>query len=188
MRLSIYETIVGDNNIPEDIKAKTTEYKLYIDEHISNVSNAWQMIKENNKIIDYICTEGECGHSLMIPTIDTVILSHDISKYGIDEFEPYRKYFYPVDEAEKQSADAEFDRAWIHHYMTNMHHPEYWKDRIDDIPLIVVVEMCCDWIAMSMKFGGTAYDWFHDKNKCKYEFGDTQAEWIEFILKSFYNK
>ena len=39
--------------------------------------------------------------------------------------------------------------ALDHHYANNRHHPEHHKNGIDDMNLIDIVEMICDWKAAS---------------------------------------
>ncbi len=36
-----------------------------------------------------------------------------------------------------------------HHYANNRHHPEHFKNGVDDMNLIDIVEMLCDWKAAS---------------------------------------
>ena len=41
--------------------------------------------------------------------------------------------------------------ALKHHYAHNRHHPQHWKNGIDDMNLCDLVEMFCDWRASSMR-------------------------------------
>jgi len=34
-----------------------------------------------------------------------------------------------------------------HHYSKNTHHPEHWPNGVDDMDLLDIVEMLCDWAA-----------------------------------------
>lgn len=54
--------------------------------------------------------------------------------YGSAEYEGYRKAMKP---------------ALDHHYANNRHHPEHWKNGVDDMNLIDVLEMLVDWKAAS---------------------------------------
>lgn len=56
------------------------------------------------------------------------------STYGSPEYEGFRKAMGP---------------ALEHHYANNSHHPEHWKNGIDDMSLLDIVEMLCDWKAAS---------------------------------------
>jgi len=54
--------------------------------------------------------------------------------YGSPEYEDCKKAMAP---------------ALAHHYANNSHHPEYYKNGIDDMNLIDLIEMLCDWKAAS---------------------------------------
>lgn len=185
MRLCVYELIKDDPEVSQEQKEKELEYKKYVDRHIKCVKAAWDTMKNNHTIIDFCCSEGQTSQSIIIPTMDLLIMSHDSSKYGIDEWEAYRQYYFPINEMEKQSAKAEYERALIHHYANNMHHPEYWINRMDSMTITSVIEMCCDWIGVSMVKGGSALD-FYNKSFKKQKLGVTQREWVEFILTEYY--
>lgn len=175
----IYETIMANPAISKEQKEKEKEYKQYVDTHVENVKTAWNKMQTIKDISSHM-------EKAEIDMVDMFIIGHDSSKYDMDEWEPYRKFYYPVDEYEKQSAKAEYERAVQHHYLNNVHHPEHWKERRDEMPTWAVVEMCCDWIAVSMVKGGTAYDFFHnvfDKSKL----GENQIEQTEYILSKYYD-
>jgi hypothetical protein len=54
--------------------------------------------------------------------------------YGSPEYESYREKLAP---------------ALEHHYARNRHHPEHFKGGVDDMNLLDLVEMICDWKASS---------------------------------------
>lgn len=54
--------------------------------------------------------------------------------YGSDEYNGFRNAMKP---------------ALQHHYANNSHHPEHWKNGINDMSLLDMVEMLCDWKAAS---------------------------------------
>ena len=41
--------------------------------------------------------------------------------------------------------------ALNHHYAANRHHPEHFSKGIDDMTLVDIVEMLCDWKAASLR-------------------------------------
>lgn len=51
--------------------------------------------------------------------------------------------------AEYNQFKSEMGPALDHHYANNRHHPEHWANGIDDMNLIDLVEMLCDWKAAS---------------------------------------
>ena len=50
---------------------------------------------------------------------------------------------------EYDEAKNRLGEALGHHYLHNPHHPEHYDDGIDDMSLVDVVEMFCDWKAAS---------------------------------------
>jgi hypothetical protein len=41
--------------------------------------------------------------------------------------------------------------ALAHHYKVNTHHPEHYVNGVNDMDLVDIVEMLCDWIAASKR-------------------------------------
>ena len=79
---------------------------------------------------------------------------HDLSKLGpkekpiFDEFTPKLKgVAYGSPEYKKFLAEMEV--ALAHHYGENSHHPEHFKDGVNDMTILDVVEMLADWKAAS---------------------------------------
>lgn len=58
------------------------------------------------------------------------------STYGSEEYNGYKKAM---------------GEALIHHYAKNRHHPEHFKDGINDMNLIDLIEMFCDWLAATSR-------------------------------------
>lgn len=56
---------------------------------------------------------------------------------------------YGSDEYNQSLKDIQV--ALNHHYASNRHHPEHFTDGIDDMTLIDIVEMLCDWKAASLR-------------------------------------
>lgn len=79
---------------------------------------------------------------------------HDQSKLDYPEVALFTKYTsllanctYGSDEY-KQLLEA-LKPTLEHHYARNSHHPEYYKNGINDMNLIDLLEMFCDWKAAS---------------------------------------
>ena len=184
----IFENIINDPNVPEAQKIQEKKYKAYIDNHKKNVVETWEELKKNKIIYDYIMTQNQKENIENIESIiNKNVQMHDNSKYGEEEWEPYRKRFYSVNEEEKKSSKKEFSKAWEHHKKTNTHHHEHWEEinKNNEMPLTDVVEMCCDWISMTKVFGGNALSWYKSQNNIF--LGDKQKEWTLFILNQYYN-
>lgn len=79
---------------------------------------------------------------------------HDQSKLRSPEVELFTEYTPKLAGCTYGSAEYEGYRksmgdALAHHYANNRHHPEHHKRGVDDMTLLDVVEMFCDWKAAS---------------------------------------
>ena len=184
MKPLIYEKIINDPNISQEQKIQEEKYKKYIDNHKSKVIETWEELKKNKIIYEYIITQSESKD--IIEIINKNISNHDNSKYEEEEWEPYRKRFYPINEEEKNKSKKEFSKAWKHHKKNNTHHHEHWEEinQNEKMPFYDVVEMCCDWISMSKVLGGTAINWYNQQKNIF--LGQKQKGWTLFILNEYY--
>lgn len=176
----------------QSIRKLERQYLNYVSNHVDNVNKAWEQMKANKNCIEIIKTakipgKVDCDLTIFLAGMDVQIRVHDNSKYKDDEWDGYRKNFYPIDEAEKKANESDFQLAWKHHYEHNMHHWDYWyhSNLMNEMPLSFVIEMCCDWIAMSMKFGGTVDKWYEGEKK-KIHLGKAQEDVVVRLLKAFY--
>lgn len=81
---------------------------------------------------------------------------HDQSKLGDVEAPVFAVYTdrlkgMTYGSEEYNRCKAEMKAALDHHYAKNRHHPEHHKNGINDMTLIDVVEMFCDWFASSQR-------------------------------------
>jgi len=77
---------------------------------------------------------------------------HDDSKLEEPEFETFLKYTPKLRDTTYGSDEykeflAEMKPALDHHYAANKHHPEHFENGVDDMTLIDIIEMLCDWWA-----------------------------------------
>ena len=132
-------------------------YSSYINTHVMNVKIAYtKYIPVLHKILKFSAIQLKIH-------LDT----HDESKYSEEEFEPYRKRFFPADDSEAlKDGDIEFENAWKHHYSVNLHHPEWWicDNEPTEMQDIYLAEMILDWVAMGMYNHNNIYD-YYEKNK-----------------------
>jgi len=112
---------------------------------------------------------------------------HDASKYSDIERTPYiwltefhrcknegEDFTYPPGIEEK------VNKATGHHIKTNQHHPES-HDSIEDMTETDIVEMVCDWTAMSQELnqdGGSAKGWADKNVGTKWKFTNEQKDLI----------
>lgn len=71
---------------------------------------------------------------------------HPPEKIIFDEFTPKLKELTYGSDEYKACLSA-MKPALMNHYAINSHHPEFYKNGVDDMDLIDLVEMFCDWKA-----------------------------------------
>lgn len=59
--------------------------------------------------------------------------------------------------------------ALVHHYAKNRHHPEHYANGVDDMNLIDLIEMLCDWKAASERHNSGNIRTSIDLNAQKYK-------------------
>ena len=111
-------------------------------------------------------------------------ITHDISKFFPSEFVGYSENFFgdKLDLALKARIrfgvycneelpigwlpEDRFAVAWLLHQHRNKHHWDYWvksDNKPVPMPIRYVKQMVCDWRAMSRQFGGTAHQFYQEK-------------------------
>lgn len=177
-------SLILDDNDAIERNQKEQEYLDYIKDHISKVIYCFNLymipLLEKTNISTLVSDEAlKDTINLVQSRIDT----HDASKFSDSEFDDYREKYYPTtkesevinDDIEyKVELDERYQLAWKHHYETNVHHPEHWLNHEDntctDMSLDAIIEMLCDWEAMSLKFETSVLEWYEndaeDEKKC----------------------
>ena len=93
---------------------------------------------------------------LLIKELDNRSKVHDASKFE----EPERSVFAENTPklAKTEYGTPEYSKlldetrvAIDHHYSKNTHHPEHWPNGIEDMDLIDIMEMLCDWAAATKR-------------------------------------
>lgn len=107
---------------------------------------------ETQKHINHVRDKMHKVLSLLLQRIQM----HDASKLESPEMEYFAKYTellagltYGSDEYKKIM--AEMKPAIEHHYAKNSHHPEHYKNGINDMTLIDLIEMLADWQAATLR-------------------------------------
>lgn len=92
----------------------------------------------------------------MIDKIDLRGVKHDSSKLESPEVELFAEHTlqlanltYGSDEYQA-SLDA-LKPALDHHYAQNRHHPEHFNNGVNDMTLVDIIEMFCDWKASTLR-------------------------------------
>ncbi len=83
-------------------------------------------------------------------------IDHDGSKLDYPEVSIFSEYIPKLADSTFGSEEynkflKEMSQATDHHYASNRHHPEHFDEGIDDMTLVDVVEMFCDWLAATKR-------------------------------------
>lgn len=185
----------GDYGNTKGLSNKCNEYIAYINEHIENVRKTYLKLFCNPNL--HLDIEGYTDEQIhqIIEELEVIIRSHDMSKFGSEEFYAYRNRFFPTElEEMKMKTDSEyadsinmsFETAWQHHYLHNDHHPKFWGPN-KDMSLLAIFHMICDWEAMSIKFNSKTIDWYNNKAKDeKEQFSPKTKRIVESVLEQLY--
>lgn len=73
---------------------------------------------------------------------------------------------------EYKASLAEMGPALKHHYNHNSHHPEFYTRGVDDMTLMDLIEMLCDWRAASMRHANGSIAKSLEINRSRFEISD----------------
>jgi hypothetical protein len=96
---------------------------------------------------------------------------------------------------------AELDKLTRNHISKNPHHPEYWSNvdltkfsrqnptvcKVGEMSDDAIMEMCCDWCAMSEEFGNTPFEWLDTVLNKRWTFTPTTLDKIYKYLNILWN-
>jgi hypothetical protein len=112
-------------------------------------------------------------------------VKHDASKLESPEVEVFTEATPKLAEMtygseEYKASLEEIHTALEHHYASNRHHPEHFPNGIEDMTLVDIVELLCDWKASSLRH--------HDGNLLKsIEINADRFGYDEQLKKIFIN-
>ena len=117
------------NNLSQEEKA--TNYDTF--RHIERVRNLL------NVCVQDLLRRGERHDQTKLENPEVALFTEftpklALSTYGSQEYNGFKEAMKP---------------ALQHHYANNSHHPEHWKNGVNDMSLLDIVEMLCDWKAAS---------------------------------------
>ncbi|ETO19091.1 hypothetical protein RFI_18145 [Reticulomyxa filosa] len=81
----------------------------------------------------------------------TRLLLHDLSKFRMDEFVPYARFF----RGNKDEHCREFEKACRRHFLRNDHHSEYWDLASYKMSWEALLELVTDWFAAEFSYNGS---------------------------------
>ena len=178
----------------DDVMQSKTKYTEYISKHIGSVRESYEKaINAFKDIFPEIYTNE--GHS-QLNQLEINIFNHDSSKFSEYEFWPYAMKFFPINSVNPKSKEVEdnFNMAWLHHVHNNPHHPAHWAladdgdIKIFDMPDIYIIEMLCDWMAMSKYHNSTTLKYWESSSAQSLPMSDyTKSKVNEFMVWMYKN-
>lgn len=154
-----------DTDVPLNIEDKATNDETW--KHIDNVIKL--LILVQNKI-------GER------------MLSHDRTKLESPEVQYFREYTPKLKNTTFGSPEYNqfltlMKPALDHHYANNRHHPEHFKNGINDMTLVDLIEMLCDWYASSKRQYNGNIRLSIEKNRERFNMSDQLIRIFENTIK-----
>lgn len=150
---------IGQNATIIDARESTSTPSSHCRVRTEDGQEFWAFDHEIN---DADSTGDTRAHILKVrDRIDTIVHAlqdraeaHDASKLTEPERSGYDRLVTRLSDVEYGTAEyrAALDEARPiieHHYKHNSHHPEHWPNGINDMSLIDIIEMLCDWKAAS---------------------------------------
>jgi hypothetical protein len=84
---------------------------------------------------------------------------------------------------EYRQALVELKPALDHHYAKNSHHPEHYPEGVDDMTLMDVIEMFCDWKAATERMHDGNIRQSLDHNRKRFNISDQLNKIFENTVK-----
>lgn len=110
----------------------------------------------------------------MIVELNGRAFEHDSSKLESPEVEIFETYTPKLKDTTYGGAEynrylKEMKPALNHHYANNRHHPEHFKNGINDMTLVDLMEMLADWKAATLRHadGDMTQSFIHNKKRFK---------------------
>ena len=146
-------------------------------QHIARVKRCLQVVARSSEHAELLLQRAEL---------------HDASKFGPEERIPYI-WLTEFHRRRREGAVLEYPpgmeqrikAAIAHHMSHNRHHPEFHADP-NEMTEVDLIEMVCDWTAMSQEFGqcgGSARGWADKTVGVRVAFGQVQQQFIYAVIE-----
>lgn len=112
-------------------------------------------IATNLETIKHINMVSQLIHKIIVLLLDRS-LNHDQSKLSHPEVGVFAQYIDKLSTLKYGSNEyyqckSLMTTALDHHYANNRHHPEHFPNGVDDMNIVDIIEMLCDWKAASCR-------------------------------------
>lgn len=118
-------------------------------------------------------------------------LNHDNSKLQEPEFtwwnEMDKEPRYPYGSEEYKDKTKRWKKVFKHHYSNNRHHPEFYEDGVNDMTLVDIVEMMCDWLGYKQNVSVTEAFNICDEQMKRYNISNELRQVIFNTLHRYYS-
>jgi len=114
--------------------------------------------------------------------------NHDKSKLGKEELPGFTEMTDKLEGCTYGSPEykkflEELKPTLDHHYSVNRHHPEFHKNGINDMNLIDIIELYCDWLASSKRHKDGDIVKSIDINKKRFKMSDQLVKIFKNTVK-----
>lgn len=126
--------------------------------------------------------------------IDDLVMraeNHDNSKLEspekkyFDEYSPKLKDCTYGSDDYKKCLDG-LKPALDHHYKVNSHHPEHYKNGVNGMTLVDLLELICDWKASSMRHEDGDINRSIEVNKDRFKLSDQLVDILKNTVKEYF--
>ena len=162
------------------------QYTKYIKNHIENVQLCYK-----KAVVAFRVVFPEVYEDLdQIKTLSNLLDNHDASKFSEEEFFPYAMRFFPIKgiDPKEEYIKNNFKLAWLHHVNNNGHHPGHWalvddnEVQIFDMPDVYIIEMLCDWMAMSIYYNSSTKEYWESPSAQKLPMSEYTRSKVEKFM------
>jgi hypothetical protein len=114
--------------------------------------------------------------------------NHDASKLEEPEVKTFSEHTQKLaaltyGSQEYQQCLSEMDEALMHHYSKNRHHPEHFRNGINDMNLIDLIELFCDWWAATKRHNDGNLNKSIELNANRFEISPQLVKILENTVK-----
>lgn len=118
------------------------------------------------------------------------MLNHDRTKLASPEVELFAKFTNKLqsltyNSPEYKSCLEELRVALDHHYANNRHHPEHYKNGVNDMTLVDLIEMFCDWYASTKRHADGNIRKSIEANRIRFGMSDQLAKIFDNTISEF---
>ncbi len=142
-----------------------------------------ETIKHIHRVRHFLC--------LMIQELDLRARNHDASKLESPEAEIFGEFTpdlskTPYGTPEYDALLLKVQPALDHHYAKNRHHPQHHARGIDDMDLVDMTEMLCDWLAATERVKDGNIRKSIETNQGRYKMSDQLAQIFLNTVKRYF--